>query len=115
MDLYFEAKQEKGHTYCRVKGEIDLFNAKALKDKVNFVMEDSESGNLVLDMQSLKYIDSTGLGILIGIKRRLTERKGQLILVIADERIKKLFTITGLVNVFSIAGSLEEAVSKLQG
>lgn len=115
MDLQFEARQEKEYTYCRVKGEIDLFNAKALKDRVNSAMEDSLSGNLVLDMQDLKYIDSTGLGILIGIKRRLTENNGRLILIIIDERIKKLFTITGLVNVFDIAGNVEESVNKLAG
>lgn len=114
MDLAFETQVKDNLLICRVKGEIDLYNAKMLKDKVNDYIEDHDTvNNLVLDIMNVKYIDSTGLGILIGIKRRVTENGGNLALVLTEERIIQLFSITGLSNIFTIVSSLEEAEKKI--
>lgn len=115
MDLAFETQVKDDLLICRVKGEIDLYNARILKDKVNEFIDDHDGiHNLVLDIMSVKYIDSTGLGILIGIKRRVTENGGNLALVLTEERIIQLFSITGLSNIFSIVSSIEEAETKIK-
>lgn len=115
MDLIFESEVRENMLVCRVKGEIDLYNAKNLKDKVNeFVDDNSDVKNLALDLMHVKYIDSTGLGILIGIKRRITEHGGELALVLTEERIIQLFSITGLSRIFAIVGALEDA-EKMMG
>lgn len=114
MDLVFETQVKEKVLICRAKGEIDLYNARTLKDRVNEFLDDHEDNkNLVLDIMNVKYIDSTGLGILIGIKRRITENGGNLALVLNEERIIQLFSITGLSNIFSIVGSVEEAEKTL--
>jgi len=115
MNLKFSTEEKDGYLLCSVKGEIDLYNARQLKDKVADVLEDVDDPKLlVLDIQDVKYIDSTGLGILIGIKRRITESGGKLVLVLSEQRILQLFNITGLTNVFPIANDREEAVRKIQ-
>ncbi len=114
MNLSFQYKNEDGYMLLTVKGEIDLYNAKQLKEKVGYVTEDTDAANLVLDIRNVKYIDSTGLGILIGIKRRIAEGGGRLILVLTSERIIKLFSITGLSNIFTIAENKEAALKKLE-
>lgn len=114
MDLVFETQVKEKVLICRVRGEIDLYNARNLKDRVNEFLDDHDDNrNLVLDIMNVKYIDSTGLGILIGIKRRITENGGNLALVLNEERIIQLFSITGLSNIFSIVSSVEEAEKTL--
>jgi anti-sigma B factor antagonist len=114
MDLRLEYQKEKDYTFVTVHGEIDLYNAKQLKENVSLAADRSESANLILDIMDVDYIDSTGLGILIGIKRRTTENNGKLVLVLRSERISKLFAITGLSNIFTIAKSADDAIEILK-
>ncbi len=113
MDLKLEIKKTQECTHITVYGEVDLYNANELKEKVHLATERTESPNLIIDLKDVDYIDSTGLGILIGIKRRTTENKGKLILVLYSNRINKLFEITGLNKIFTIARSPEEAAGLL--
>lgn len=114
MDLKLEYKREKDYTFVTVHGEIDLYNARQLKENVALAADRAGSPDLILDIMDVDYIDSTGLGILIGIKRRTTENNGKLVLVLRSERINKLFAITGLSNIFAIAKSPDEAVETLK-
>ncbi|HOO55655.1 MAG TPA: STAS domain-containing protein [bacterium] len=114
MDVKMEVKREEDYILFSVTGEIDLYNAKQLKDKVNTTTENAKTQNLILNLLEVDYIDSTGLGILIGIKRRTSENNGKMVLVLVSERISKLFEITGLSNIFVIKSSIQEAVEELQ-
>ena len=114
MDLKLEIKKEKDHTLIIVYGEIDLYNAHQLKEKVGKAADSAQAPDLILDLKDVDYIDSTGLGILIGIKRRTTEKNGSMVLVLRSERITKLFEITGLSNIFTISRTMEEALGQLK-
>jgi anti-sigma B factor antagonist len=113
MDLKLEIKKEQGYTHIIVHGEVDLYNANELKDKVHMSTDRAASQNIIIDLKDVDYIDSTGLGIMIGIKRRTTENGGKLILVLYSDRINKLFEITGLNKIFTIARSFEAALPLL--
>ncbi|MFA6449981.1 MAG: STAS domain-containing protein [bacterium] len=114
MDLKLEIKKEKDYTHIIVHGEVDLYNANELKEKVHMSTDRAISPNLIIDLKDVDYIDSTGLGILIGIKRRTTEKGGVLILVLYSDRINKLFEITGLNKIFTIARGFDAATALLQ-
>ena len=67
--------------------------------------------HLVVDMEGVEFLDSTGLGVLVGGLKRVRAHEGSLRLVCTQERILKIFRITGLTKVFPIHGSVEEAVA----
>jgi anti-sigma B factor antagonist len=113
MDLKLEIKKEKDYTHIIVHGEVDLYNANELKEKVNMSTDRAQSPNVIIDLKDVEYIDSTGLGILIGIKRRTTEKTGKMVLVLYSDRINKLFEITGLNKVFTIARNVEDAIAAI--
>jgi anti-sigma B factor antagonist len=114
MDLSFEISKKDNHIVMAVTGEIDLYSVKQLKESVTQVIEQEREARIIMDLNNVKYIDSTGLGILIGIKRRCAEKAGELSLVFDSERIANLFNITGLHNVFAIYKTLDEAAAKFQ-
>ncbi len=64
---------------------------------------------VVLDLLGVTFLDSTALGVLVGALKRCRELGGELHVVVADPRIVKIFEITGLTSVFTIADSLESA------
>ena len=93
-----------------VTGEIDLFTAPEFKQRMTELIDAGRS-RLVVDLSGTTFIDSSSLGVLIGAHRRLKLRGGALLVVCDSEAIAKTFKITGLDGVFTLAGSVDEALS----
>jgi anti-sigma B factor antagonist len=92
---------EKNDKICKmsIDGEMDINTYKKVKDKLNEII-DEESIDIELDFQNLSYIDSTGIGVLIGILKKLNKNEQSLVIKNARENIKRLFNITGLDKIF---------------
>jgi anti-sigma B factor antagonist len=93
-----------------VTGEIDLFTAPEFKQRMAALIDAGRS-RLVVDLSETTFIDSSSLGVLIGAHRRLKLRGGALMVVSDNEAITKTFKITGLDGVFTLASSIDEALS----
>src|SRR3954452_20891727 len=92
-----------------VEGQVDLFSAPSLKERIWQVIDDGKT-QLVVDLSHVTFMDSTGLGVLIGARKRLLPEGGELALVITSNDIDHLFELTGLDGTFSICRSRDEAV-----
>jgi anti-sigma B factor antagonist len=92
-----------------VTGEIDLFTAPEFKQRVAAPI-DAGRTRVVVDLTATTFIDSSSLGVLIGAHRRLRRHDGALVIVCNNDAIAKTFRITGLDSVFTIVGSLEDAL-----
>lgn len=93
-----------------VSGEIDLYTSPRVSD----CFQDLIGGghlNLVANLDKVRYMDSTGLGILMQTVRRLDEAGGRLVLVCTNPRVLKIFQLTGFLQTFSIFSRDEEAVA----
>jgi anti-sigma B factor antagonist len=97
-----------------VSGEVDVYSAPALKEKITELLDGGQK-TLIVDLSGVGFLDSTGLGALVEARTATTEAGGALPLVCSQERILKLFTITGLDGVFTIHPTVTEAVAALQG
>jgi anti-sigma B factor antagonist len=95
-----------------VRGEIDLFTAPELKQKLTDAIEGGKS-RIVVDLTETSFLDSTALGVLIGAVKRLRSRDGALVIVNVDQNIAKTFEITGLDQIFTIVGTRDDAVAAL--
>ena len=65
---------------------------------------------LIVDLTNVDFLDSTGLGALIGAQRRAKEFNGEVRLVVKEGQIVRLLRITGLLKIFAVYGALAEAV-----
>lgn len=84
-----------------IDGELDIFNAQDVRVRVLDEYEKSKS-DIVLDFSHVSFMDSTGLGILISIQKVLNDDGYKLRIVNVDPKIKKIFVITELEEVFDI-------------
>ena len=95
-----------------VRGEIDLFTAPELKQKLTDAIE-SGKNRIVVDLSDTTFLDSTALGVLIGAVKRLRSREGALVIVNVDQNIAKTFEITGLDQIFTILSTRDDAIAAL--
>lgn len=87
--------------HISLEGEMDIYNAPQLKEKLHRLIE-QHPGDFILDCKNLKYIDSTGLGVLISALRRVKEYNGTMSIIHLKPYIHKIFIITGLDKIFAI-------------
>lgn len=110
VDLSLSTRQEGDKTVVVVGGEIDVYTAPKLREQLIDLVSNG-SYHLVVDMENVDFLDSTGLGVLVGGLKRVRAHDGSLHLVCTQERILKIFRITGLTKVFPIHSSVQEAVA----
>lgn len=101
MDIQERFIDETNTWEIYLKGEIDIYNAPQLKEKLHEIIT-KQSGDIVMDCKDLKYIDSTGLGVLISVLKRVKEYDGNIVIKNLKPYIHKIFIITGLDKIFSI-------------
>jgi len=111
VDLSLETRQEGGRTIIEVGGEIDVNTAPRLRDKITELVG-AGSYDLVVDMERVDFLDSTGLGVLVGGLKKVRAHNGSMRLICNQERLLKIFRITGLAKVFAIHGSQAEALAE---
>jgi len=110
VDLTLTTREVDGKTVVAVGGEIDVYTAPKLRDKITELVADG-SYHLVVDMSAVEFLDSTGLGVLVGGLKKVRTHDGSLELVCNQDRLLKIFRITGLAKVFVIHESADAALA----
>jgi len=108
MQLQIDVTRRHGYTILSPQGEIDFATGPQLKGAITERLIAGDV-NLVIDLQEVDFIESTGLGALIGGRRRAHALGGSLRLVCAEQQLLKIFRITGLDKVFAIYDSVDRA------
>ena len=94
----------------RVRGEIDICTAPELREHVIKLVADGVR-HITADLRAVDFLDSTGLGALVGSLKRLREQDGSLTLVTAADRVLTILRLTGLNRVFTLHPSVPEALA----
>jgi anti-sigma B factor antagonist len=94
----------------QVTGEVDVYTAPILRQQI---LELAAKGavHLIADLSRVDFLDSTGLGALVGGLKRLREAGGSLVLVISTPRILRIFQITGLTKALAVQSSVADAIT----
>lgn len=112
MDIELSESAVDGRAVLTVGGEVDVYTAPAFRDRMLQLLEADPL--LVIDLSSLAFIDSTGLGVLVAGRNRALERGGAVAFVCIQDRVLKLLRITGLDSVFDVHADIDGAVAALR-
>jgi anti-sigma B factor antagonist len=99
-----------GRAVLRVAGEVDVYTAPQIREQIRDLAAKG-TVHLIADLSPVEFIDSSGLGVLIGGLRRVREDDGSLVLVITTRRVLRVFQLTGLTKAFTIYDNLGDALS----
>jgi anti-sigma B factor antagonist len=108
MELDINTKRDGDVCVVTVKGEVDVYTSPKLKEQLVAGMDEA-CRLMVVSLDGVGFIDSSGLGVLVGGLRRMKESGGDFRLVCTREQVLKILRITGLDKVFPIASTLDEA------
>jgi len=109
LSIEIQPETGTGALVFGLRGSLDIATAPSLRAAL---LEAAGQGKreIVVDLTRVEFIDSTGLGSLIGAHRRAQEEGGSLRLVVNEGPLSRLLAITGLVRVFSIHATLDDAL-----
>ena len=108
LSLEIEPAQDD-HTLLRVIGEIDVYTAPKLREQLIKLADDGVR-RIVVDLGMVEFLDSTGLGVLVGALKRAKASGGSFALVCNQPRLLKIFRITGLERVFQMYPTVADAL-----
>ena len=110
IDISVETRTAGTWTVLDVEGEVDVFTAPKLREKIIALLDEGKD-HLVVNLEKVLFMDSTGLGVLVGGLKRVKERNGELALSGAQGTVQRVLSVTGLNAVFPMHDTVEKATS----
>ncbi len=112
MNINVKTEKIDDITLIEIDGEVDTYTSSKIKQDILQVVE--QTPKIIISMEKVKFIDSTGLGILIGVLKKVKEKEGEMIIVSPNSYINQIFEITGLFKVFKIVENTQQAIDYLR-
>lgn len=95
-------------TVLRVLGELDLATAPAFRQQLVGAVSEGHH-DLVIDLDATDYIDSVGVGLLLGALKRVRTQGGSVVVVCSEPRLRRVLELTGLDRILTVVRSPDEA------
>jgi anti-sigma B factor antagonist len=105
--LQVQAKETSGRAVVHVAGDVDLRSSPQLRDQLLELARDAD-GDLLVDLSEVSYMDSSGVGTMVFVKREVEKSGGRMVLIRLQPRVRSVFEITHLTKFFKIVESLDE-------
>lgn len=114
MSLQVDLEQQRNVLIVRLKGELDHHTA----DVVRFKMEDAilrgRCEHIVLSLKDLQFMDSSGLGVILGRYKLIKSRGGKMVVCDVHANVKRLFELSGLFKILTFYESERSALASLE-
>jgi len=107
LDLEVSTRDIGEYTVIKLKGEVDIYTAPSLRETI---IDSVERGRykVAVDLDEVNFLDSTGLGVLVGGLKRVKQHDGELGIICNQESILRIFRITGLTKIFKMFKSTDD-------
>jgi anti-sigma B factor antagonist len=114
IELKIDSVKVNDYTVIRLEGEVDVYSAPLLREEIIKQVERGEY-KLVVDLEKVNFLDSTGLGVLVGGLKRVKPNDGELGIICNQDKILRIFRITGLDKIFPIFDNIDELKRRQAG
>lgn len=102
MKIKIEEHQNDKEMFVSVTGEIDAYTAPKLREEL-LPLSEGQGKTITVNLKDVSYMDSTGLGVFVGLFKQLNKNEGELRLVELSDRLVRLFELTGLDKIMNIS------------
>lgn len=100
----------------RPQGELDLGVAGEFREKVEAELaKDGLLTHLILDLAEVRFIDSSGLGVILGRYKKLSQKGGRVVVVGMSSQVRKVFELSGMFRIIDEAATVDDALAALAG
>lgn len=107
----FDIKQDV--LIVRLSGELDHHEAEALRDKWKDMMQENDVKHVILNLESMTFMDSSGLGVVLGRYKEVLQVGGEMVVCSISPPVKRLFEMSGLFKIVRLEENEEFALETL--
>lgn len=111
MYLEFESKDDK--LIVHMSGELDHHSAEEVRNKIDDRLDRENIGKLIMDFSDVNFMDSSGIGVVIGRYKKLMSKKGTICITKAGGSVKRVFELSGIFKIIKFYKNIEEAVENI--
>ncbi len=109
MDV--ELKQIRNTLVVRIRGEMDMLIAEKIRQEIDEKLKDKNIKNLIINMEKVTFIDSSGLGVIIGRYKKVTASNGRMYIVGAQPPVEKILFFSGINKLVPMYKSEQDIIS----
>ena len=113
MELHFKRKNKT--IIIWISGEIDHHAAKELRRQTESAMTEMGGKNIIFDFAQVTFMDSSGIGMMIGRYKQLQALGGKLAISSANEKITEIIQLSGLSKLLPVFATINEALDYMEG
>ncbi len=113
MSLQIEMEQHRKALIVRLKGELDHHSAEAVKARLEEAIERGDGLYMILSLRDLEFMDSSGLGVILGRYKQIMSKGGRMIVCGVNSNMYRLFEMSGLFKIITMEDSEKSALSSL--
>ncbi|MDF2700650.1 MAG: spoIIAA [Haloplasmataceae bacterium] len=111
LSVHFFLKSDT--LFIRLSGELDHHSSSQLRERINTLMEQYEIKNIVFNFKNLSFMDSSGIGVMLGRYNQVKKNKGLLLACDLNGSIEKIIKLSGLYKILVITKDEEQASNYL--
>ena len=115
MGLSVKFYIKDNNMFIRLIGEMDQENVGNLRDKLIDIIKNKNVKNIIFNMKELSFMDSTGIGIIIGRYNQLKSKNGKVFICSINRMIERIILLSGLPRICIIKENEEECMMYLRG
>ncbi len=109
--MFIETERIGSNLLVAINGELDLETSPDFRNIVEEQLDNCQNiRHLILDLQKVNFIDSSGLGVILGRFKRLSQQGGRLSAINVSDQVKRIFELSGLLKIMNIYPDLRQAL-----
>lgn len=97
----------------KIQGELDHHTAEEVRDQMDAELDNNRIKNILFDFSELRFMDSSGIGVLMGRYKKISQRNGQAGVYNINPQVRRIFEISGLLRIFKEFKSKEDALENI--
>jgi len=97
----------------RLDGELDHHTAEEIRNEIDKEIDKNNSKNIIFDLSNMNFMDSSGIGVVIGRYKKVSKLGGQAAVVHMNSRIERIFKMSGLLNIVKKYENKKQAIERL--
>ncbi|WP_040211316.1 anti-sigma F factor antagonist [Clostridium polynesiense] len=111
--MYLKINKEQNILIVGLNGELDHHSAEEVRNKIDDRLDRDKIKTLILDFSGVTFMDSSGIGVVIGRYKKMSMRDGSLLIASINNNVKKVFELSGLFKIITAFDTVEEAFNNI--
>ena len=113
MSLQIDVEYKRQALIVRLSGELDHHSAQTVKATLEEAIERGRVHHIVLSLKDLSFMDSSGLGVILGRYKQISNRGGKMVVCDINQAVYRLFELSGMFKIIQVEDDERSALSRL--